>query len=39
MSNLSIKGANISNGNFYQSKFNDCDLSNVIAKNCDFRNA
>ena len=28
MSNLSIRGANISNGNFFRTNFYNCDLSN-----------
>ncbi len=37
MSNLSIRGANISNGKFFNTNFSNCDMSNVQAKTCDFR--
>ena len=37
MSNLSIRGANISNGNFFRTNFYNWDLSYVIAGSCDFR--
>jgi hypothetical protein len=36
MSDLNIRGANISNGIFHKSIFKNTDLSNVIAKNCYF---
>ncbi len=37
MSNVSINGANISNGIFQRTNFTNSDLSNTIAKNCYFR--
>ena len=36
MSDLNIRGANISNGIFIKTIFKNTDLSNVIAKNCNF---
>ena len=37
MSDLNIRGANISNGIFHKTIFKNCDLSNVKAKNCYFK--
>ncbi len=37
MSDINIRGANISDGIFIRTIFKNTDLSNVIARNCNFK--